>query len=55
MPLVIHLLATGLSGWRLDLPDCGRFVMETAVAVLLLLGIVTVRSGVTSDFIYFQF
>jgi hypothetical protein len=29
--------------------------LETAVAVLLLLGIVTIRSVATSDFIYFQF
>ena len=55
LPLVIHMLATGLPGWRLDLSDRRRFVMETAVAVLLLLGIVTIRSVATSDFIYFQF
>ena len=57
LPLVIHILATGLPHWRLDarLSDRGRFVLETAVAVLLMLGIVTIRSVATSDFIYFQF
>ena len=57
LPLVIHMLATGLPRGRLDarLSDRGRFVLETAVAVVLLLGIVTIRSVATSDFIYFQF
>ena len=57
LPLIIHMLATGLPRGRLDarLSDRGRFVLETAVAVVLLLGIVTIRSVATSDFIYFQF
>jgi alginate O-acetyltransferase complex protein AlgI len=57
LPLVIHMLATGLPGWRLEprLADRGRFILETAIAVLLLFGIVTIRSVATSDFIYFQF
>ena len=57
LPLVIHMLATGVPGWRIErrLSERGRFALETAVAVLLLLGIVTIRSVATSDFIYFQF
>ena len=57
LPLVIHMLATGLPRWRLDLrlSDRGKFVLETAIAVVLVLGIVTIRSVATSDFIYFQF
>ena len=57
IPLVIHMLVTGIPGWRIEprLSDRGRFVLQTAVAVLLLLGIVTIRSVATSDFIYFQF
>ncbi len=57
LPLVAHMLATGLPRWQLEphLSARGRFVLETAVAVLLLLGIVTIRSVATSDFIYFQF
>jgi len=57
LPLVIHMLATGLPRWRLDLrlSDRGQFVLETAIAVVLVLGIVTIRSVATSDFIYFQF
>jgi D-alanyl-lipoteichoic acid acyltransferase DltB (MBOAT superfamily) len=57
LPLIIHMLATGLPRGRLDarLSDRGRFVLETATAVVLLLGIVTIRSVATSDFIYFQF
>ena len=57
IPMIIHLLATGIPGWQIEtrLSARGRFVMETSTAVLLLLGIVTVRSIATSDFIYFQF
>jgi len=57
LPLVIHMLANGLPRWRLDLrlSDRGQFVLETAIAVVLVLGIVTIRSVATSDFIYFQF
>ncbi|MEO5753190.1 MAG: MBOAT family O-acyltransferase, partial [Chthoniobacterales bacterium] len=57
LPLVIHMLATGLPNWQIGtrLSKRGRFVMEAAVAVVLLLGIVTIRSVATSDFIYFQF
>ncbi|CAN5599058.1 MBOAT family protein [soil metagenome] len=57
LPLVVHMLATGLPQWQIEprLTPRGRFILETAVAVLLLLGIVTIRSVATSDFIYFQF
>lgn len=57
LPLTIHMLASGLpySQIQSQLPGRSRFVVETAVAVLLLLGIVTMRSVATSDFIYFQF
>ena len=57
LPLVIHMLATGLPGWRFEprLTRRGQFILETVVAVLLLFGIVTIRSVATSDFIYFQF
>ena len=57
LPLVIQMLATGLPGWRFEprLTRRGRFILETAIAVLLLFGIVTIRSVATSDFIYFQF
>ncbi len=57
IPLVIHMLATGLPGWRFEprLTERGRFILETSIAVLLLFGIVTIRSVATSDFIYFQF
>ena len=57
LPLIVHMLATGLPRWRLEarLSDRGRFILETVVAVVLLLGIVTIRSVATSDFIYFQF
>ena len=57
LPLVIHMLATGIAGWRIEarLNERGRFILETAIAVLLLFGIVTIRSVATSDFIYFQF
>ena len=57
IPLVIHMLATGIPGWRIEprLSNRSQFILETAVAVLLLLGIVTIRSVATSDFIYFQF
>lgn len=57
VPLVIHMLATESSRCRIlsRLPDRGRFALEIAVAVLLLLGIIACRSVTTSDFIYFQF
>jgi D-alanyl-lipoteichoic acid acyltransferase DltB (MBOAT superfamily) len=57
LPLVIHMWATEFPRWRIlsRLPDRGRFALEIAVAVLLLLGIVACRSVTTSDFIYFQF
>ena len=56
-PMIIHLVTTGLPGWEIEsrLSPRGLFVMETSAAVLLFLGIVTVRSIATSDFIYFQF
>ena len=57
LPMVIHLLATGIPSWRIEarLSVRSRFLVETAAAVLLFLGIVTIRSIATSDFIYFQF
>ena len=57
LPLVIHMLTTGIAGWRIEarLNERGRFILETAIAVLLVFGIVTIRSVATSDFIYFQF
>jgi alginate O-acetyltransferase complex protein AlgI len=57
LPLIIHMLATGIPGWRIQprLSERSQFIMETGIAVLLLLGIVTIRSVATSDFIYFQF
>jgi len=57
LPMVIHLVATGIPSCRIHdrLSGRGRFLVETAAAVLLLLGIVTIRSIATSDFIYFQF
>lgn len=56
-PMIIHLVTTGLPGWEIEsrLSPRGLFLMETSAAVLLFLGIVTVRSIATSDFIYFQF
>jgi D-alanyl-lipoteichoic acid acyltransferase DltB (MBOAT superfamily) len=57
LPMIIHLLATGIPGWQIEtrLSERGRFMLETFAAALLLLGIVTLRSIATSDFIYFQF
>ncbi len=57
LPLIIHMLAIGLPHWQIDrhVSPRRRFILETAVAVLLLFGIVTIRSVATSDFIYFQF
>ncbi len=57
LPLVIHMLTTGIDGWRIEarLTNRRQFILETGIAVLLLLGIVTIRSVATSDFIYFQF
>ncbi|MGI8956113.1 MAG: MBOAT family O-acyltransferase [Chthoniobacterales bacterium] len=57
LPLVIHTLTTGIDGWRIEarLTNRGQFILETGLAVLLFLGIVTIRSVATSDFIYFQF
>lgn len=57
IPLVIHMLATGIPRWRIEprLSDRGQFILETAIAVALFFGIVTIRSVATSDFIYFQF
>ena len=54
-PLIIQaLIETKEFSWR-DLQPRTRFVLQTAVAVLLLAGIVVGRSVVASDFIYFQF
>jgi alginate O-acetyltransferase complex protein AlgI len=57
LPLVVHMLTTGIDGWRVEarLSNRSQFILETGIAVLLLFGIVTIRSVATSDFIYFQF
>jgi D-alanyl-lipoteichoic acid acyltransferase DltB (MBOAT superfamily) len=58
LPLAIHLLFTGIfPNWNpeLRLPERRRFVFETAVGIVLFMGILTLRSLTTSDFIYFQF
>ena len=56
--LVIQMLATGVSPrWQTEirLPENGQFIFETAVSILLFMGILMVRSLATSDFVYFQF
>jgi hypothetical protein len=58
LPLAIHMLCTGVfPRWnlKLELPERIRFIFETAVGVVLFMGILTLRSLTTSDFIYFQF
>ncbi len=58
LPLAIHLLCTGIfPRWNLDfqLPERGRLVFETVVGIAIFMGILTLRSLTTSDFIYFQF
>jgi hypothetical protein len=40
---------------RFDLPEPRRFIFDTAIGVALFMGILTLRSLTTSDFIYFQF
>jgi len=58
-PLIVHLIATVfvLPRWqtKIILPEIGSFVLQSATAILLFLGIIAARSVVTSDFIYFQF
>jgi D-alanyl-lipoteichoic acid acyltransferase DltB (MBOAT superfamily) len=58
LPLAIHALCTGIfPQWNMEfeLPDGARLVFETAIGVILFMGILTLRSLTTSDFIYFQF
>ncbi|HEY2713694.1 MAG TPA: MBOAT family O-acyltransferase [Chthoniobacterales bacterium] len=58
LPLAIHMLCSGVfPRWNLEfeLPARARFVFETAMGVILFMGILTLRSLTTSDFIYFQF
>ena len=58
LPLVIHLIVTGNPRrWRLTAgwSENTRWAWQCFVATLLFLGILTLRSVVTSDFIYFQF
>lgn len=58
LPLIIQMVAErGERRWmdRLQLSDSQRFAAQTALATLLLAGIVVGRSVVASDFIYFQF
>jgi len=58
-PLIVHLIATVfvLPRWqtKIILSEIGSFVLQSATAILLFLGIIAARSVVTSDFIYFQF
>lgn len=58
LPLVIHVLFTGiLPRWKFDLrlPQPAQFALETGVGIALFMGILTLRSLTTSEFIYFQF
>ena len=58
LPLVIHLIATGNRRSRISATawsENTRWAWQCFVATLLFLGILTLRSVVTSDFIYFQF
>lgn len=57
LPLVVHMLATGPPQWRIlpRLSENGQCALETVVAILLFLDIVTIRSIAMSDFIYFKF
>ena len=58
LPLAIHMLFSGVfPRWnlRFDLPEPRRFIFDTAIGVALFMGILTLRSLTTSDFIYFQF
>jgi alginate O-acetyltransferase complex protein AlgI len=58
VPLIIQMMADrGERRWSeaFDLTGGARFAAETALATLLLAGILVGRSVVASDFIYFQF
>ena len=58
LPLVIHMLFTAiLPRWKFDLRMSGSagFALETVIGIVLLMGIVALRSLTTSEFIYFQF
>jgi alginate O-acetyltransferase complex protein AlgI len=58
LPLAVHLVATALLphwGFRIQLPENAKFGLQTALGILLFMGILMVRSLATSDFIYFQF
>jgi hypothetical protein len=58
LPLFIHMVFTGiLPRWKIDfrLPGPAQFALETALGIVLFMGILTLRSLTTSEFIYFQF
>ena len=58
LPLAIHLFFSGIfPRWNpeFELPERGRFAVETVLGIVLFMGILTLRSLTTSDFIYFQF
>jgi D-alanyl-lipoteichoic acid acyltransferase DltB (MBOAT superfamily) len=58
LPLAIHMFFKGiLPRWKIDLrlPGPAQFALETALGIVLFMGILTLRSLTTSEFIYFQF
>ena len=58
LPLAIHLFFSGVFprwNFELQLPERSRFIFETTVGIALFMGILTLRSLTTADFIYFQF
>lgn len=58
LPLALHMLFTGVfPRWNLELrlPARTRLVFQAAIGIALFMGILTLRSLTTSDFIYFQF
>ncbi|MEO7168543.1 MAG: MBOAT family O-acyltransferase [Chthoniobacterales bacterium] len=58
LPLALHLLLFGIfPRWNLELrlPERALFAFETVIAIVLFMGILTLRSLTTSEFIYFQF
>ena len=55
---MIHMVLSGmLPRWQIEirLRENRQFVLETAIGILLFMGILMVRSLATADFIYFQF